>query len=755
MVMLIRKMLRDIWKSKVSFIAILLMMFVGNFIFSGITSEYNGMDKSFHSFIDETNLADMWVISNTFKNSEIQKLKKKKNIDNVEQRLLINTTVKGNSDKCIDLYVLDNENNISKMQVISGEDYASNKDGLWLDYTFARENHYKLHDIMTIDVNGREIAKEIVGFCYSPEYIYNTKNGEMIPDHKNNGFVFVNEQFVHSIISLPYNQLLITGSGDIEKSVKNILGTNGITIIKQNHHPTYSMINDEIKQHKEIGLIFVAVFLFIAILITITTVHRMLHSQHMQIAILKALGFRKRQLYVHYISHSTFVCLLGSAMGWCAGYVILPNVLYPIMKEMYILPELKPFIIHGSWLMPMVCSLICLLISIFVCRKYLNDNVPNILYSNSIQKTCKEVPFYSLRKHLSFYGQWNVRDIFRNKLRSIMTIFGVVGCVSLLFASLGLYTSMNHMSDWTFDKIQTYNTKVTGNFINEEYKNQLIEDMVGEELMETSVDIKHGEQEQTVAFTGLESQDFIRLYDKDNYKVVLKDGIAVSKNTANELNIELGDHIKWRFSGSSTWYRSVVKAVIRTPMTQGITMMKSEMKKENIPFHTTSIIGKKLEDVKINSNYITSVQNRNDLKDNLNTMLNASITLSALFLIMAILLGSVILYNLGTISYTERYRNMATLKVLGFNNKRIRKLMIQQNLWLTVIGIAIGLPIGYGLLLIMINTVQSSIDMSIYLPLYVYGVSILGISILSWIINKALSRKVKSIHMVSALKINE
>lgn len=755
MVMLIKKMFRDVWKNKVPFIAIFLMMFAGNFIFSGITSEYNGMDKSFRSFIEETNLANMWITGDIFKNSDIQTLKNEKNISNVEQRLLLNSTLKDNSDKSIDLYVLDNENDISKMKIVSGEAYSSDIDGLWLDYTFANENKYKLYDTITLDVNGNKIKKKIIGFCYSPEYIYNTKSGEMLPNHKNNEFAFVNEKFVHNIISISYNQLLITGNGDIEKNVKDIFGINGITIIEQSNHPSYSMINDEITQHKEIGLIFVAVFLFIAILITITTVHRLLNSQRMQIGILKALGFRRWQLYIHYISHSIFVCLLGAIIGWCAGYITLPNILYPIMKEMYILPELNLSMLNGSWLMPVICSLICLFISMFVCKKYLKGNAANILYSNSTEKTYKELPFYSLRKHLSFYGQWNVRDIFRNRLRSIMTIFGVIGCVSLLFASLGLYTSMNNMSDWTFDKIQTYHTKVTGNFTDEEYKNELIEDMFGEELMETSVEIEYEEQEKTVAFTGLESQDFIRLYDTDNHKVDLKDGVAVSKNIADELDIELGDRIKWRFSGSDTWYLSVVKVIIRTPMTQGITMMKTEMEKENIPFYTTSIIGEEMENVKINSDYVVSVQNNNDLEESLNTMLNASMMLSALFLIMAVLLGSVILYNLGTLSYMERYRDMATLKVLGFNNKRIRKLMIQQNLWLTAIGIVIGLPAGYSLLDVMISTVQSSIDMNVYTPLYVYGVSFLGIFILSWIINKVLSQKVKSIDMVTALKINE
>lgn len=170
--MLIRKMLRDVWKNKVPFVAIFLMMFAGNFIFSGITSEYNGMNKSFHSFIEETNLADVWVTSNGFNSTDIQTLKDDKNISNVEQRLLLNATLSNNSEKSVDLYVLDNTNDISKMKVVAGKNYSADIDGLWLDYTFANENDYKLNDTLTVDVNGHEIKKVIVGFCYSPEYIY-------------------------------------------------------------------------------------------------------------------------------------------------------------------------------------------------------------------------------------------------------------------------------------------------------------------------------------------------------------------------------------------------------------------------------------------------------------------------------------------------------------------------------------------------------------------------------------------------------
>lgn len=768
--MLIRKMLRDVWKNKVPFIAIFLMMFAGNFIFSGITCEYNGMSRSFHFFIEETNLADAWVTVNGtgidnkkgFTDSDIRELEREEEISEAEGRTLLTATLKEDSDQSVDLYVLNGKNCISQMKVAAGQEYDGTLDGVWLDTDFAEKNGYQLHERIILEVSGQSIEKEIIGLCYSPEYIYHTESGEMLPNHEDHGFAFVNERFVAEDIPVICNQLLLIGNGehaDLEAAVEDALGDDGIAVILQKDHPSYSMVNDEIAQHREIGLIFVAVFVFIAVLIAMTTVHRLLNSQRMQVGILKALGFRKRQLYIHYISHSTFVCLLGSAAGWCAGYAVLPGIFYPIMEEVYTLPELTPAMLPASWLMPLMCALICLCISAVICRKYLRGNAAKVLYSDSGEKQYRELPLPSLRSHLSFYAQWNARDIFRNRLRSAMTIFGVVGCVALLFSSMGLYTSMKNMSDWTFDKVQTYETKAIGNFTDEEYKDELLRDIFGEELMESQIDIVYKDQETTASFTGLTSQDFIRLYDGGgddaDGEVELEDGVAISRNTAKELGVRKGDRVKWRFSGSSQWYVSVVRSVIRTPMTQGITMMRADMEKEGIPFHTTSIIGEELQDAKIDSGYVSSIQEKKDVEKSLDTLLDASTMLSAVFLIMAVLLGSVILYNLGSLSYMERSRDMATLKVLGFRDQRIRRLMVQQNLWLTVTGIVIGLPAGMGLLQVMISTVQMSIDMSAYAPLSVYGFSVLGTLVLSWMINQALARKIRGIDMVAALKINE
>lgn len=283
-------------------------------------------------------------------------MKEAVNIRNVEQRELLPAALGGDENKTIDLYILDEVNEISQMEVAEGEEYRKDLEGIWLDAVFAQDNEYKLHENIKLDINGQTLEKEIIGLCYSPEYIYNIKEGELVPDHKNSGFAFINDSSMKDFPALPVHQILLSGSGDLKESVDRILGTEGFSMILQKDHPSYSMIRDEITQHKEIGLIFVSVFLLIALLITITTVHRILNSQRMQIGILKALGFRKRQLYLHYVSHSTFVCFLGSAAGWCLGYMTLPGLLFPIMKEMYILPELKPAVTQGSWTLPVICA---------------------------------------------------------------------------------------------------------------------------------------------------------------------------------------------------------------------------------------------------------------------------------------------------------------------------------------------------------------------------------------------------------------
>lgn len=514
------------------------------------------------------------------------------------------------------------------------------------------------------------------------------------------------------------------------------------------------MMQGEIQQHKEIGLLFAAVFLLIALFMTMTCVHRLLHSQYLQIAILKALGFHKHRLYRHYLSHSVFVCLLGSVLGWLLGIYLLSRLLYPMMEELYALPQLQAAILPGSWFLPIICTLLCAGITLFVTRQYLQERVADMLYANEVLRPTITLPFSSILIHLSFSMRWNLRDMLQNKLRSFMSIFGVIGCVALLLASFGLMSSMQHLVTWTFDEMLTYEVKLSGD-ISKEQAQTLTQDIFGEGLMEGTVELAYENQTKNVAFTGMESQDYLRLFDESMQPVIIKDGVGLSRKVAEELHIDVGDHIQWRFIGETVWHHAIVRTLLYTPMSQGITMMSEDMASGKLNFQPTSLIGMEPKDASMLTKTNFTLTNKEDSQQALSTMLDSSSALSILFVMMAGLLGSVILYNLGTLSYMERYRDMATLKVLGFDEKTLQRIMIQQNIWLSALGILLGLPVGYLVLWLMLQTIQSSIDIAAYLPAYGWLCTVLGTFLLSWLIAKLLSRKLKRIDMVAALKIKE
>lgn len=745
--MLFKKMFRDLWKNKVQFGAIFIMMFLGVFIFSGISSEYNGLNQALNNYIKESNLADAWIYTDKFNEEQLTKLQDQQ-ID-YNQRMIISASDKSDSQRNVDLYVSDN-NNISKLTVTNGIEFNNHDDGIWLDERYAKKNNYHLNDSITLKYQNMEITKKIIGMIYSPEAIYLAKEEQLTPNRQQYGFAYLNQS--NFPIFQP-NQLALSSSKNISKIINQIFEGSQYQLLLQKDHPSVSMLRGEIEQHRSIGLIFSLAFLFIAVLITITTMHRVLQSQRMQLGILKALGFSKRKLLIHYLSHATFICLIGSILGFYLGMMILPALIYPMFLDMYVLPNLASAPLTYGYLLPVVCTLICALISFIVCYRYLNMNGATILYSNTLSKKAVSINVFS---KLPFRFQWNIRDIMRNKLRSTMSILGVLGCTALLFCACGLYDTMTNLTDWNYTKLQTYKYKINldNNSTALDFDN-LIEQTNGQLLMESTAKIKSTNKIFDVNLTVLENNQYIKLAQNINKFTLLKEGIALSKKTADKLQIKEGDIVAWKNSTDNFYQKSKVAMIIRTPNVQGITIMKNDYLKLGYKYQPTSIIGSnQLKDIDSLPN-ITSIQYQKDLLNSFDTLLEAMILIIVILVLGAVILGGVILYNLGVLSYLERYYEFSTLKVLGFKDKQIQKILIQQNVWLSGIGILLGLPVGYLLIKYMLSTVQESMDVIIYIALPSYLYAIMGTLIISWVISIIISRRIKYIDMVSSLKAND
>ena len=190
------------------------------------------------------------------------------------------------------------------------------------------------------------------------------------------------------------------------------------------------MLQDEIHQHKELGMIFSITFLSIALLVSITTIHRLLNQQTSIIAILKALGFHKTRLYLHYAAHGTLISFCGAMIGCILGTLTFSSITYPFMNEIYTLPKLTASSIMFTYALPCLCAGLSFVIALCITHQHLRYPAAMILSNRHTKRNACHSFTQNISNVASFITQWNIKDITRNPLRSIMSIFGVIGCTA-------------------------------------------------------------------------------------------------------------------------------------------------------------------------------------------------------------------------------------------------------------------------------------------------------------------------------------
>ena len=751
--MLVRKMWRDIKENKTPFIAIFLMIFLGVFIYTGVNSEWNGMQIQSQDFYQETNLTDVIVYGENFDKSDIDVLINHEGIESVERRAVFNAPVVNEKDKKIELHLLET-NTISKIKIVEGVAYEEGIDGVWLDASYAKENGIKISDMFLVEVNNRVIEKEVVGLVWHPEYVYSYTKESIVPDHKNQGFAIMSATMIPNKDSIPFTQLVIKSNDDqIKQIVESTLNRDSFVVLERKDIPSFSVLQDEIKQHQAFGQVFPIVFFMIAVLSTLTTISRLMSNQRLQCGLLKAFGFKTQKIIHHYMTHILFITSLGAICGSISGPLIVPELIYPMMKTLYILPKWQAVPLKSHLAIVIISVGLCMFVAYFVIFKQLKEKPSHLLRPAIRPFKIKERKHHLTIKRLNFYAQWNMRDIFRNKIRSLIAIIGIAGCMGLMICALGMQDSMDDMMDKMFNTMQTYEMKAQ---INKQASVEEIKSkMQGSALYEGTIELKKDLSTQSVILNVLEDTRYLKLESKQGELIELPtEGIALSYNLAKSFNLKVGDVVTWKMFGQDKWYENRVQAIIRTPISQGITMSKVEYEKMGLTFMASSIVGNKVS--LENMSGIDSVHYlQEDVASSMDTMLSGLDMMIGVLIIGAVFLGIIVIYNIGTFSYYEKTREMAILKVLGFKNKEVKKLLYQQNSWLSLIGIVFGIPFGYGLIYTVISTVSDMMDMRIMIDFSTYLLCIVCTFIISTFVMYLVLKKVKQIDMVGTLKSME
>ena len=545
--------------------------------------------------------------------------------------------------------------------------------------------------------------------------------------------------------------------------------------------PEYTDYGDNADRLRNIGQVFPVIFFLVAALISLTTMTRMVEEQRTQIGTLKALGYKKSAIAAKYICYAFFATLLGSVLGMLIGEKIIPYIIITAYGIMYhnvantISIDYQP----GFALIASAASVVCTVgATLFASGKELQET-PASLMRPPAPKEGKRVLLERLTfiwKHLSFSWKSTIRNLFRYKKRLIMTVFGIAGSMGLMLVGFGIQDSISDIAAIQYRELQHYDGMVIEDSdATEEEHAELFE------YMKENEQIAHCNRVQMTKISAPKGSSNISIYlfvpeslSEFARDVTLKnritgetyeltdEGAAISEKTASLLGLKVGDMIPLKKGDKE--YKVRVAVITENYMSHYLYMTPRVYEQtfgekpeyENIVFTMQEDCKDDLEMAgsRILANPgALSISYTSSLASQVDRMLS---TLDAVILVLIVsagMLAFVVLYNLNNINITERQRELATLKVLGFYDGEVSQYVLRENVILTVLGIMFGAVFGILIHRYVITTVE--VDAVMFgrniKPLSFLYSGILT-SIFSIVVNGVMHFKLKTIDMVESLK---
>ncbi len=760
--MLRKKMAREILKNKGQFLSIMILAFLAVSLFASMKASNISAYNKLNDLYEKTNTADGWIFGEKFEEKDVENIKKIKSVKDARRRIHISANAKENDQAQLEVYIQE-DNVISKPYVVKGKEFDAEKtDMIWLSESFADAWDIQLGDNFTFMLSGTPVTKKVAGFVISPEYQYLKAGKDLDIVKKNISIVYVSANS-REFNEFPYTEIIFTSDAKdikkLEQDISDVLNGNYAVLCDKDDMPGIKVMADELAQHDQFAVSFPVIFIIIALLVIATTMKRMIEQQRTQIGTLRALGMKKNKIIIHYISYSFVVSLIGTVIGIYVGTNVFGEAIAKIFRDWYQIPgwtvEMDESFIYVSTVVVLTCTLA----TYISCRKVMNIHPAESLRpatpkagKNTI---FEKMPFWN---RLGFSVRYNLRDISRGKLRAVMGVFGTAAGMMMMVAALASYSTIGNAESWTFDKLQNFKTQVDfdtktsseeAQRLREKYDGELVQ-MSGIELSK-SKKIK-SEKKRSTTLIVTEGIGYFALTDVKQNVVKIPEGtIAVTMKLAKALDIEKGDTVYWHLYEKNTWYEAKVGLINRNPSFSGVTMLRKDFEKYGIDFRP-SVLYTNEKLTKAEDDIILGVHDDKDLRESFDVMMSMLTAMLAVFVIFAAILPIVVLYNCGNLSFNERVKEFATLKVLGFHTKRIRKLLSLQNLWMSLIGILAGAPFGTVILQYMFDSNGDSMDYQVVANPLSYIVSAVFVLLVSLFVSYMFNRKIKQLDMVETLK---
>jgi len=785
-----RKLLRNLWASKGQAIAVTMVILCGVASFVCVLSAYRSLKLTRDTYYENYRFADFWVPVEKAPSRVLHKVEALPGVLRVQGRIVedVNLDVPGNAEPSTGRIIsLPRRRGtaINDIHLVSGRVFSPGvMNEVILSDRFVREHRLKIGDRIWATMNDRKQPLRIIGTALSPEYVYMIRSArEMIPDPGRFAILWVTKDFAEMALGMQeaYNEIVgfLDPSADVDavlERVEDVLEPyGGLTAIHRSDQLSNRYLSDEIKGLSVSARITPTIFLGIAAMILMVMLDRVVQRERTGIGVFKAYGYSNLAIGGHYVKFALLLSLAGGLLGFLLGQW-LGRGLMKLYVEFYEFPLLR----HRFY-----PDILAISLGISGCAGALGAfwAVVRVVRIDPAQAMRPAAPRAGHRlwleritffwRNTGFISKMILRDVFRFKVRSGLTVFGVMCSAAILL--LGYFTSdsMDYLIDYQFNTLQKQDVRVA--FHTERGQDAYFDVRrfphvrAAEPVLEYPFTLKTGWREKDVLVTGVRPGDrMVGLETIEGRPVEVGDnGLVITQRIADTLRLRPGDALIMEpLLGKVGRETTVcVRDVAQQYLGMGAYMnLRALSRILDEPFAVNSVLlrvepegeaalSRYLKDVPA----VASVEIKDKSQRQIEETLAQSMAISNLFLsLFAGVIAFAIIYNTTAISLTERTRELASLRVLGFTLGEIRRIVFGQNVLLASAGLALGIPLGTLLCRWLVLAYQTDMyRLPFHITRGTFVITAFSIAVFVFIANMASRRRIGRLDMVEVLKRSE
>ncbi|NLO40250.1 MAG: ABC transporter permease [Ruminiclostridium sp.] len=761
---LFKKSIRDMRNAKAQFISIFIMAALSVTIVTGLDSVWKTIEDNSDIMYAATNISDMWVYVTNPTEKQMWSVSRLQGVERAEKRFTLNAICDLADRPTLKVYAVSSQSVLDRSILHQGN--LKSKSGAILDEEFAKEHGLGIDDKIKLKLNGKWTSFNIEGLALSSEHIYSIKGTTSImPDSRKYGFIIIHEDMLKGIYGIKiYNQLCVRLSpgaevSDVKNEIGRIFGDDLVGTIAIGEDSSTNNIYANINQFRTLATVFPLMFFLVTALITQSTMFRMVENQRPQIGILKALGYSKARILWHYTSYGVYMGGLGALTGFLIGPTFFTRLLIPWLQLNLSSNQIS--INYVNLIFSLLLILACTGgVSLYAGLKLLKDKPALLLRDKPPKKGSHIFLEYLpwLWNRMRFSRKLIARNTLKNKMRLLMSVLGITGCTGLVVAAFTLSSMVDGIAGYTYNVTYSYDHKIIldkkadSRYIH----NKRIDGTVAQ-IKETSVEIIRPGGKRTMEQLTIFPQHspLIHLQDVDGITALLAaDGLTITRKLSQTLGVKAGDIIELK-STDKGYIKVPIRQIIYMASGQGMYMTDEYYESIGETFKPSAILVKwnqQPDEAFLAGDYVDEYVDRETQIEDTRGTTQVVYIAAVLLIIMGAILAFVVLYNSSILNFSERIRDLATLKVLGFYPNEISALVLTENILSVVLGSIFGMPLGKFIAQVAASGLNDQLDLLSRITLTTAVLSGAITFIFALINNGIVARKMKDLDMLDSLK---